>query len=537
MKKITILSLLVLLFCSCKKEETKIPVKLSSVITDVEKYGESTGSITLTVTGGKTPYEYNWSNGATTKDITGIPAGIYNVIVTDDDGDTASLKNSVNQPEKGSLVLSSVITDVAKNGESTGAIVLTVSGGIEPYAYNWSNGAKTKDLTGIHAGTYTVIVTDNEGDTASLKNTVKEGKLPIILSSVITDVENYGESTGSIILTVTGGKSPFTYSWSNGAETKDLTGIAAGDFTVVVTDNDGDTASLKNTVKQPNAFITLTSVIKDAENYGESTGSVTLTVTGGKAPYSYNWSNGASSKDITDISAGVYTVIVTDNNGDTASLKNTVKQPSELYSFANKNIIRLKQAGIRMSVEGKIIYIDPINLYKGGTGDADIILITHLHSDHYSSTIINSLLKATTKIIAPEELAGLSNFKKVGPDSVLTIEGINIEVVPAYNSNHTLPYSVGYIITIDGKRIYHSGDTKRIPEMTTFNIDIACIPMGQTYTFASINEAAEAARDIKAKVVIPIHYGLYEGTNNDPLTFKALVAGEIEVCIKTPVEN
>ncbi|MCK4836639.1 MAG: MBL fold metallo-hydrolase, partial [Candidatus Aminicenantes bacterium] len=91
---------------------------------------------------------------------------------------------------------------------------------------------------------------------------------------------------------------------------------------------------------------------------------------------------------------------------------------------------------------------------------------------------------------------------------------------------------VGYILTIDGIRIYHAGDTERIPEMKNFSCDIALLPLGQTYTMNSVKEAAEAAIDVKAKIAIPIHYGLYEGKTQDAVEFQNILKDKIKVIIK-----
>jgi L-ascorbate metabolism protein UlaG (beta-lactamase superfamily) len=115
--------------------------------------------------------------------------------------------------------------------------------------------------------------------------------------------------------------------------------------------------------------------------------------------------------------------------------------------------------------------------------------------------------------------------------------GIRIETLPAYNIKKTQfhPRSaghVGYVLTIDGVRIYHAGDTERIPEMKELNCDIALLPLGQTYTMNSVNEAAQAALDTKAKIAIPMHYDMYEGTPQDAERFKKLLEGKVRVEIQ-----
>ena len=133
-------------------------------------------------------------------------------------------------------------------GASTGAINLTPSGGTTPYTYTWSNGATTQDLSGIAAGTYTVVVNDANGSsggcTATTTVTITQPAAALTLSSTQVNVLCNGATTGSIDLTPAGGTAPYAYAWSNGATTQDLTGLAAGTYTVNVTDANGLAGSL-----------------------------------------------------------------------------------------------------------------------------------------------------------------------------------------------------------------------------------------------------------------------------------------------------
>jgi L-ascorbate metabolism protein UlaG (beta-lactamase superfamily) len=118
-----------------------------------------------------------------------------------------------------------------------------------------------------------------------------------------------------------------------------------------------------------------------------------------------------------------------------------------------------------------------------------------------------------------------------------TVGNIQIEAVPAYNIVKTNYHPkekkyVGYIITVEGVRIYHAGDTERIPEMKEFTCDIVLLPLGQTYTMNTVEEAAEAALDVKAKFAIPIHYGMYEGKMEDAIKFAELLKDKIQVVIQ-----
>ncbi len=196
----------------------------------------------------------------------------------------------------------------------------------------------------------------------------------------------------------------------------------------------------------------------------------------------------------------------------------------------------LGQASIRIEEE-KVIYIDPYNLSENPV-KADIILITHDHMDHLDRKSIEKIIKPETVILIPAGInIGIKDAKvaTVKPFSTNKIYNYNIMTVPAYNIKKSFhPKSkgyVGYVIEISGTKIYHTGDTERIPEMKNISADIIMLPLGQTYTMNSVEEASEAAIDVKAKIAIPIHFGMYEGNEKDALKFKELLKDKVEVII------
>ncbi|MGC9042795.1 MAG: MBL fold metallo-hydrolase [Myxococcota bacterium] len=182
----------------------------------------------------------------------------------------------------------------------------------------------------------------------------------------------------------------------------------------------------------------------------------------------------------------------------------------------------------------KIIYTDPFRIKEGEK--ADIILITHDHFDHCSVEDIAKITKESTIIVTTpdckEKLKG--QVKTVKPGERLTVEGIEIEAVPAYNINKKFHPKgnnwVGYIFKAKGIRIYIAGDTDYIPEMKNFKTDIALLPVSGTYVMTA-DEAVKAALDIKPKVAIPMHYGEIVGSDADARKFADALKGKIEVKI------
>ncbi len=196
--------------------------------------------------------------------------------------------------------------------------------------------------------------------------------------------------------------------------------------------------------------------------------------------------------------------------------------------------IWLGHAAIKLIGE-KIIYIDPFQIKKQFV-DADIILSTHDHYDHCSLDDIKKVMNSMTTVVCPPDC--LSKFKgllvkeviPVEPCQEVTVKGITIETIPAYNINkfraQGLPfhpkenYWVGYVIRIGGKNIYHCGDTDKIPEMALLHdIDVAFIAVGGIYTM-TWQEAVEAVLAFRPKKAIPIHYGSIVGSVQDAVNFK-----------------
>lgn len=194
----------------------------------------------------------------------------------------------------------------------------------------------------------------------------------------------------------------------------------------------------------------------------------------------------------------------------------------------------LGHASIKLVGE-KIVYIDPFQIQKN-FGDADLVLCTHAHHDHCSIEDIKKVMNANTVVVCPPDclskLKGLlvKEVIPVEPCQEITVKGIKIETIPAYNVNKFrspgVPfhpqenYWVGYVVHLSGKKIYHSGDTDKIPEMSLLHqIDLAFVAVGGTYTM-TWQEAVEAVLSFFPKKAIPIHYGSLVGSVQDAIHFK-----------------
>ncbi len=229
-------------------------------------------------------------------------------------GYTGGQVNSFYQYNSCSLTNTITATSVSCNGGSNASINLTVAGANNPVSYAWSNAATTQDLSGLAAGGYTVLITDANGCTASDSIFVAEPF--VIFDSIIpNNILCKGDSTGLIYFAVFGGTTPYTYAWSNTETTQNISGLIAGNYSVLITDANGCTNSNSTTITEPGTAITYSISSTPANCSTCSDGTASIVVSGGNQPYSYLWSpTSYTTATITGLLPGQYTVCVTDSN-------------------------------------------------------------------------------------------------------------------------------------------------------------------------------------------------------------------------------
>jgi len=231
----------------CEKEEEIIPdpLLLNGVIKNVSAYGCHDGSIDLTVSGGTPPYAFFWSDGQTSEDIDSLAAGTYCVMVYDNNLKTQSDTFVINQPSPDPLILMLSGRDVSVYGGNDGAAYATVSGGVVPYQYSWSNGSSEKDISGLTAGVYCLTVTDAEQTTVADSIRISQPEHDaIIINYEVTQPSFTGASDGAIDVTAAGGNPPYSFFWSNGVSLEDQFNLAAGTYKLTVTDQEAETAEI-----------------------------------------------------------------------------------------------------------------------------------------------------------------------------------------------------------------------------------------------------------------------------------------------------
>ena len=308
---------------------------------DVLCFGDLIGSIDVTASGGFIPpdipsYQYVWSTGSTSEDLLNVGAGIYQVTVTaiPTSTDQEVLSFTITQPSSLSVVGS--VTDIICFANSSGAISTTVSGGVAPYTYDWSNGFATPNIAGLLAGTYSLTVTDNNGCSSAQSWTINQPIGPFDYGFTANNVACFGDSTGSIQLNMfPGATPPFSFLWSNGSTTQDLTGVPSGLYSVVITDANGcSTVAGAPPVAQPSGPVGSTGNVSDVSSFGAGDGAIVLSTTGGSPGYNYSWigPNGSfpGGAVISGLDGGTYSVTTTDANGCSSISTFTVNEPGQL---------------------------------------------------------------------------------------------------------------------------------------------------------------------------------------------------------------
>jgi hypothetical protein len=375
--------------------------------TDVSCNGGSNGTASVSVSGGTAPYSYSWApSGGTAAIATGLAAGTYTVTITDNNNCQISRTVTVNQPA--ALGGTTSKTDVSCNGGTNGTATVNATGGTAPYSYSWApSGGTAATATGLAAGTYTVTITDNNTCQTTRSVTITQPAAFSITTSK-TDVSCNGGSNGTASVNVSGGTAPYTYSWApSGGTAATAAGLAAGTYTVTITDNNACQTTRSFTITQPAALAATTSKT-DVSCNGGANGTATVNATGGTAPYSYSWApSGGTAASATGLAAGTYTVTITDNNACQITRSVTITQPAALAATTSKTDVSCNGGSngtASVSVSGGTAPYTYSWAPSGGTSAT----ATGLAAGTYTVTITDNKLCQTTRTITVNQPAALA---------------------------------------------------------------------------------------------------------------------------------
>ncbi len=276
--------------------------------------GGTTGSATAMPAGGNSDYDFVWSTGDMTATVNNLVAGTYSVVVTDGENCTASASVVIGQPPV--LAPNASATHQTAANVNDGTATANPTGGTGDFTYLWNNGETTQTITGLAPGSYQVVVTDENGCTAAQSVTVNAFDCALSVSSSATNITCFGANNGTAEIAVVGGNDPVTYTWSNGANTPELSDLAPGTYTVEIIDNTNCTDVLQVTITEPVELEANASATAET-SMGANDGIATAIPTGGTGAYLYLWSNGETSQTINNLAPATYTVTVQDENGCT----------------------------------------------------------------------------------------------------------------------------------------------------------------------------------------------------------------------------
>ncbi len=302
------------------------PAQLTASANDITiPCSGGSGTVTVAASGGTAPYTGTGS-------FTVITPGIQNYNVSDANGCTATATSTVSSASGLSVTQST--TNIACNGICNGAVDVSVSGGSQPYTYQWSNNISTQDASNLCAGTYQQTVSDNAN--CSIVNTYVVNDAVVLAVSIINDSILCSGETALVTASISGGTSPYSYNWGSGITTSSAS-LAAGNYTLTITDNNSCSVTQSLLLTEPDSL--LVAIDNTSNDNGTGNGAINVSVSGGSAPYTFNWSNGAVTEDIAQLISDNYSITVTDANGCEATLINISILNTSISNIGSDQII------------------------------------------------------------------------------------------------------------------------------------------------------------------------------------------------------
>ncbi len=367
-------------------------VELGFDVFDATCNGAADGFIQMSILTGTPPYTIDWDNDGTgdnddPSSLFQLSAGTYSVTVVDDAGCTGFGSFDIFEPDP--ISLDANVQPVTDPNPGNGAINLNVTGGTLPYVFDWDNDGvgdndDTEDIADLGQGTYTVLVTDVHGCTATASYLVEGQSCDITLGAALASATCFGANDGKINLAVQGGTAPFIYDWSNDGvgdndDPEDLHNLSTGSYTVTVTDGLGCTASKSFQVTQPSEIF-VNAGIGNTSSIGGNDGWIDLTVTGSTPPYFYDWNNDGigdndDPQDLSGLFAGTYGVKITDSHNCTKSADFTVSQPPAFDLALRKTLANGQNP---TAAPGDFVNFTITVFNQGGIGATNILVIDYL---------------------------------------------------------------------------------------------------------------------------------------------------------------
>lgn len=449
---------------------------------DVTVTGGNDGSATINVIGGSLPYTYAWTPSVSTSDTaSNLIAGTYTVLITDDNGCTTNETIVIREPIALNIVLVSK-NNISCNGANDGEIIIDAIGDYPPFTYSWSpSGNNGTTLSNLSPGTYTVTLTDANNEMVSESFTITEPTVLNVSTNSITHVSCNNGNNGSATAIVSGGTAPFNYIWSNGETTPKATNLTAGNHFVHITDANGCQVKEYFNITQPDPITINTVNLTNVSCNGQTDGSITISVSGGIAPYTYSWNNGQTLSSLSNLMGGNYSVIVTDSNGCSATKNFVIVNPAFVYpptavnqGFCSDNNPKLSDV---------IISGNNIKWYDAATGGNLLPATTTLTNGttYYATQTINgceSTSRATIQVSLSQSVSLITLSKSVCYNSKIqdvVIDGLNYNELRWYSSA-TASTALSSTVLLSSATYYISTFTNNTCESTRQAIQITVLP-------------------------------------------------------------
>jgi gliding motility-associated-like protein len=302
--------------------------------TDILCFGQSTGVITVNVVGGTAPYTYAWSgpNGfsSSNQNLTNVLAGTYQLLVTDNSGCFKTLSVPLTQPT--AITIKAATTPIICYGGNDASITLTITGGIAPYTIVWSNLGSGTFQGNLSAGDYLITVTDAHNCVQTLNVNIPEAPI-FTINPVVKNISCFGDHNGSINLNIVGGIAPVKLVWNDSAVAGNVrNNLGPGSYTVTIIDSKPCTIKRTFIILEPQLLVLSANVTHAFDCNNANSGAINLLVSGGSAPFTYTWSNGATTEDLVNIPAGNYLVTVKDANGCSQQAQYSINRPPPIVT-------------------------------------------------------------------------------------------------------------------------------------------------------------------------------------------------------------
>lgn len=342
-------------------------ISLSSQVFNVSCNGGNNGEATIAATGGTGNFTYNWSNGGTGATQANLSAGSYTASATDANGCVSTIQVTISQPPV--LVGNVTASNETAVNANDGTAAVAMSGGLSPYTYLWNHNATTPSVTGLAPGTYCVTVTDAASCTFTGCATVAAfGCVGQAVSIASENVSCAGGNDGSAIVTASGFTAPVNYNWSNGSTGNSMGNLAAGTYTVSVSGADGCAGSQTITITAPDPLTVSVAAQNDLACANGNDGSITVAANGGTPNYDYAWSNGAATPTITGLGAGIYSVVVSDDNDCTTTLEVTLN----IMPDVEAPVAKAMDISLTLPSSGPV-FVTPQQIDNGSTDNCGIV--------------------------------------------------------------------------------------------------------------------------------------------------------------------